>query len=94
MSTLLRIPSHLQKNFSFDSKLVMVSFDIESLFTSIPLQETIDLCVENLFKDRTHVDNLSKTLSRGCLLGPCLNHLSYLIRNSINSMMELQWVPH
>ena len=45
---------------SFDSKLVMASFYIQSLFTNIPLQETIDLCVENLFKNRTHVDNLSK----------------------------------
>ena len=38
----------------------MTSCDIESLFTNIPLQQTIDLCVENLFQDRTHVDNLSK----------------------------------
>ena len=39
----------------------MTSFDIESLFTNIPpMQETIYLCVENLFKDKTHVDNLSK----------------------------------
>ena len=45
---------------SFDSKLVIASFDIESLFTKITLQETIALCVENLFKDRAHVDNLSK----------------------------------
>ena len=61
MSTLLRTSSHLQRNFqSFDSRLVMASFDIESLFTSIPLQETIDLCVKSLFKDRTHVDHLSK----------------------------------
>ena len=45
---------------SFDSKLVMASFDIESIFTNIPFQETIDLCVENLFQDRIHVDNLSK----------------------------------
>ena len=44
----------------FDSKLAMVSFDIESFFTNIPLQETINLCVENLFEDRTHVDHLSK----------------------------------
>ena len=43
---------------SFDSKLVIASFDIESLFTNIPLQETIDLCVENLFKYRTHVYKL------------------------------------
>ena len=45
---------------SFDSRLVMMSFDIESLFAHIFLQESIGLCVENLFKDRTHVDNLLK----------------------------------
>ena len=45
---------------SFDSKLVMASFDIESLFTNIHLLETINLCVENLFKDSTNVDNLLK----------------------------------
>ena len=38
----------------------MASFAIESLFNNIPLQETIDLCVDNLFQDRTHLDNLSK----------------------------------
>ena len=52
---------------SFDSKLVMASFDIESLFTNIPLQETIDLCVENLFQDRNHVDDLSKDSFRELL---------------------------
>ena len=45
----------------------MANFDIESLFTNIPLQETIDLCVENLFQDRTHVDNLSKDSFRELL---------------------------
>ena len=38
----------------------MAGFDIETRFSNIPLQETVDLCVENLFKDRTHGDNLSK----------------------------------
>ena len=52
---------------SFDSKLVIASFDIESLFTNISLQETIDLCIENLFKDKTHVDNLSKDFFRELL---------------------------
>ena len=61
----------------FDSKLVMGSFDEESLFTNIPLQEAIDLCVENLLKDKTHIDNFWKTLSMSCLLRPCLNHWSY-----------------
>ena len=45
---------------SFDSQLVMASFDIKSLFTNIPLQETFKLCTENLFKGRTHVNDLSK----------------------------------
>ena len=55
MSTLLRTAGELQ---SFDSKLAIASFDIESLFTNIPLQETIGLCVWNLFQDRIYVDNL------------------------------------
>ena len=45
---------------SFDPKPVVASFDIESLFTNIHLQETIDLCVENLFEDWIHVGNMSK----------------------------------
>ena len=52
---------------SFDSNLVMASFDIESLFTNFPFQETIDLCVENLFHDMTHIDNLSKDSFRELL---------------------------
>ena len=52
---------------SFDSKLVMARFNIESLLTNISLQETIDLCVENLFKDRIDVGNLLKDSFRELL---------------------------
>ena len=52
---------------SFDSKLVMTSFDIEPLFINSTLKEAIDLCIENLFKDRTHVDNLLKDSFRELL---------------------------
>ena len=45
---------------SFDSKLVIASFDIDSRFTKIPLQEPINLFIKNLFKDRTHVDKVLK----------------------------------
>ena len=65
MSTLLRVfAEELQY---FVSKLIMASFQIESLFTNIPLQETIGLCIENLFKDKTHVDNFSKDSFRELL---------------------------
>ena len=52
---------------SFDSKLVVASFGTRSLFTDITLQDTIDLCAESLFKDKTHVDNLSKDSFRELL---------------------------
>ena len=45
---------------SFDSKLVIASFDIDSRFTKIPLQEPINLFIKSLFKDRTHVDKVLK----------------------------------
>ena len=38
----------------------MASLDVDSLFTNIPLKETINICVENLFKKQTHIGNLSK----------------------------------
>ena len=42
----------------------MTICDIKSLFVNISLQETIYLSVENLFKNRTHVDNLLKNSLR------------------------------
>ena len=39
----------------------MASFDVESLFTNIPLQETIDLCVDLLFNDKPNIDGFTKT---------------------------------
>ena len=38
----------------------MASVDIESLFAKIPSLQATNLCVQNLFKDRTYVDDLSK----------------------------------
>ena len=34
-----------------DSNLHMASLDVDSLFTNIPLEETIDICVDNLYSD-------------------------------------------
>ena len=45
---------------SFDCAHYMISFDIESLFTNIPLEETINICVDKLFQNNTNVDNLNK----------------------------------
>ena len=39
----------------------MTSFDIKSLFTNIPLTETLKLCVQNIYKNQTHVGSFNKT---------------------------------
>ena len=38
-------------SFHKDEDLVMASFDVSNLFTNIPLDECIDLCIELLFED-------------------------------------------
>ena len=41
-----------------DNNLVMASFDIESLFTNIPLDETIYIFVNNVFNNKKIVKRL------------------------------------
>ena len=45
----------------------MASFDIKSLFTNIPIKETIGLCVENLYRTQTHIDSLPQRSFRRLL---------------------------
>ena len=42
------------------SKLFMVSLDLDSLFTNVPLDETIEICVNELFKSSQTVSGLNK----------------------------------
>ena len=50
------------KNFlNFDASCFMASFYIKPLFTKIPLAETLNLCVQNLYRNHTHVNNLTKS---------------------------------
>ena len=41
--------------------LFMGSLDVDSLFTNIPLEETIEICTNELFKESESVGDLSKT---------------------------------
>ena len=38
----------------------MASLDVDSLFTNIPLEETIDICVDNLYSDNEYTSNIAK----------------------------------
>jgi len=42
------------KEFRGDQNQVMVSFDVVSLFTNVPLKETINIIVEYIFSDSTN----------------------------------------
>ena len=60
-------PYTVLNSFSFnkevlkqDPSLVMGSLDVDSLFTNIPLDETIDICINELYKNVDIVENLSK----------------------------------
>ena len=52
--------SFSEELLTFDCNLVMASFDIESLFTNIPLKETIDICVDILFNNTANIDGITK----------------------------------
>ena len=43
-----------------DSNLHMASLGVDSLFTNIPLDETIDICVDNLCNDNENTPNIPK----------------------------------
>ncbi len=44
-----------------DHRLVMASLDVESLFTNIPLDETIEIVTKKVFDKKTQVNGLSRT---------------------------------
>jgi len=44
-----------------DPSHYMASLDVDSLFTNIPLYETIDICADLLFRDNPIVDGLNKS---------------------------------
>ena len=52
---------------SFNTNLIMTSFDVKSLFINISLQETIDLCVQKLFEDKNYIDGIYKDSFRKIL---------------------------
>ena len=41
-----------------DAGLFMAALDIDSLFTNVPLEETINICVNELFKSNSSIHGL------------------------------------
>ena len=52
----------MEELLNYDSNLIMAGFDVESLFTNIPLLETLlSLCVQLLFNDNLNIDGFTIT---------------------------------
>ena len=63
MNLLLRIPSVLLKKFKkYESSLYMASLDSESLFTNIPVNETMNNCVSDLNNKNHYNRSLTKEI--------------------------------
>ena len=43
-----------------DTGLLMASLDVDSLFTNVPLEETINICVNELLKSNSNIHGLNK----------------------------------
>ena len=50
-----------------DPNLYMASLDIDSLFTNLPLDETIDICIDSLYKDDENNPKIPKDVFRNLL---------------------------
>ena len=68
----------------------MGSLDVDSLFTNIPLEQTIEICTNELFKESETVEGLSKTELSLWLLRI---RILFLMGHFINKSMVWLWVP-
>ena len=50
-----------------DPNLYMASLDVDSLFINIPLDETIDICIDSLYKDDENTPKIPKDVFRNLL---------------------------
>ena len=69
----------------------MCSFDVVSLFTNIPVDKAIDICLKNLYKDTDKVNNLTceqfKRLLKYCVKE---NHFQFEDKY-LTRLMEWLW---
>ena len=67
------------------------SFDVESLFTNVPLKKTIEIILNRVYSEKKISTTLSKRTLKKLLLDACTKTAFHLIRNCMNRLMEYQW---
>ena len=55
------------RDFIFSENMVMASFDVENLFTNLPVVETINIAIDSLFSHRNDIKGIPRKLFRSML---------------------------
>ena len=84
--------SFINEVLEFSVSLFMASFNIKSLLAKLPLTQTLNLCVQNLYRNQTHFGNLTKSSFCSLLELPCLHNFLYSMENFMSNAMAQQWV--
>ena len=72
----------------------MASLDVDSLFTNISLDETIDICIDSLYKDDENTPEIPKDVFRNLLTVGTKESFLCLTTSSINKLMMWLWGLH
>ena len=90
----------VKDSFHFAKKVVdqqhdlfMGSLDVDSLFTNITLEVTIEICTNELFKESEIVEGLSKAEFKELCLWLLRICILFLMGHFINKSMVWLWVP-
>ena len=84
----------VKNNFEFSKELCeqnseyfIASLDIESLFTTIPLEETIKICCDSLYKNQELLSNINKNQFEKLLRAHFATSIFCLMVSFINKLM-------
>ena len=84
----------VKDSFSFVNELLcypsvpfMCSFDIVSLFTNIPINETIEICLDKLYKDRLLVENMKRAQLKKLLLY-CVKQNHFMFNDTLYDQVD------
>ena len=58
---MLQLHASAEEIVHLDSKLLIGSLDVDSLFTNIPLEETINICTNLLYNNEDVIEGINKS---------------------------------
>ena len=78
---MLQLHAFAEEIVHLDSKLLIGSLDVDSLFTNIPLEETINICTNLLYNNEDVIEGINKSEFKNLL--SLATQESYFIFNDV-----------